>query len=175
MVKLLERTTGIIVDMQESYLNRIGEERGKLLEAQKEMVGFLADRNASIVMVEREGRGSTICELKDLVEQLPEGKREVIEKLDINGFSNPELPRKLIEWKAEDLVFMGVYSDQCVRETIKGALGYSYFIERPEIWTAGPLIAIKERKRRIMRTNWDRWYRDNENINYYDIFTSLLD
>jgi len=117
--------TLIIIDMQDYFLYR--KEEKELIPIVCELIQYAKQKKWAIILVEYSGQGSTtdaIMEaLKDYLRQATviktdnNGGQEIIECLDNQK-----------TWSL-NLLICGIYSPQCVAETVGGLFDYSDLIE----------------------------------------------
>ncbi len=124
----------LLIDMQPRFLQGLDEiRREKLVAYQMSVIRYCADCNISLVVVGFDEE-STIETLTRATEAVP--RCEKVTKNTADAFSRPELLNYLRGWNIDGVVLMGIYAEECVKETAKSAIG-----NHLEIATSGELIA----------------------------------
>ena len=126
---LLEHRVGVLlVDMQEGFMSRLyGFEKRALVKEQRQILTYCAINDIPVAVLEYRGRGATISTLQQVLKEVPRTK--IIPKNEKDGFSNPQLARRLHYWGLTRLCITGIFGPLCIIETAKGALrnGFSVF------------------------------------------------
>jgi nicotinamidase-related amidase len=126
--KDLTNIAGLVIDMQEGYLEDHPKSRREILiEAQLTTLEFLASRNYPVAVLEfvGNGKGPTIQVLRD---KLSTVKFEYFPKEDSDGFSNVNLSQVLKEWGSRHLIIMGINAFACVKQTAKSAIQNKFYV-----------------------------------------------
>ncbi len=136
LVKSHPNTAVLIVDMQEKCLRKLANsDRSVILSYQKGVLEYCSINNIPVIVLEYQGKGNTIPELKEAVEKVP--NRFYLSKSSEDGFTNPILAEKIKECGINHLFLMGVYASACIIWTANGALenGFSVSTSRFAIAT----------------------------------------
>lgn len=144
----------MLVDMQEKFIDY---EKKNLVKSQKRLLDFAIRRNIPIFMLEYEGYGTTLPELKKVAR-----KKEncyIISKKNENGFKENKLLNILKENKIGELILAGVYKWDCMEKTAEGGKENGI-----EIFTSDELMDDSEHE--------NPWY--SKNTHHYKRLTALL-
>ena len=117
--------TLVIIDMQGYYLyqdsfNR--KETQEIILLKKnicDLINRFKDSNLPIIVVEYEGNGPTIQELRHLLVDYPEASFLIKGDCDGSDVIHAEIERRSL---SNELHVCGIYSDQCVRQTVEGLM-----------------------------------------------------
>ncbi len=121
--------------MQSSFTNRLLDNvRTRLVEAQKQILRTCARKDIPIVVLEYWNHKDTINEISRELRLIP--RVRFILKRNWDGFQATILNEVLNGFKAESLLFMGVYASGCVLSTASTAVNLGY-----NIFTSEDLIA----------------------------------
>lgn len=132
----------LLIDMQNHFIEQnLPNEVKELIDSQKRLLNFAFKNGVPIFVLEYNGLGETIEELK---KELSKNRSYFINKYRNNGFlltepmwesdslkeeyQNKEFQDKLIEEQIKNLIITGVNKDACVLETTEGAKRRNYNI-----------------------------------------------
>lgn len=115
----------LLIDMQSGFLNGAPDEiNQRLFSAQKSVLQFCAEEDIPVMVLEYVGKGKTVGYLQQEVDLVRDHLTLV--KPENDGFLQTSLEKKLQDWKATDLIVMGIHASFCVRETSNSALKNGY-------------------------------------------------
>ena len=111
----IQNIAGLVIDMQDYYIHdHTRSKKFSIIENQLNMLDYLIAMNYPVAVLEfmGKGKGPTIQILQD---KLFTATHEYFPKEDNDGFTNPDLLKKLNEWGSKHLILMGVNSSFCVK------------------------------------------------------------
>jgi len=131
---------GLIIDMQPHFLQNIEKkEKRIMINSQIELIHYLSERGAPIIILEYLGDGKTIEEITKEID-FSKNEKPLIKRID-DGFYHTGLHVLLKKHKSKNLILMGINAMSCVKATAEGALSRKGY----KICTARNLIAEKEK------------------------------
>ena len=147
----------IIVDMQPYFLMVVEEpERSSLIQKQVELLQICKKKDYPVVALEYEGKGHTEPELSNTIREIP--RYSFFEKSEDDGFLGNEILAKVLKnWNLEYLCVSGVNAENCVFETIMGAVnqGFNPVTSRELIATATGRSGITRAEENLMMERID--------------------
>jgi len=116
----------LIVDMEDKLLEKHYEEdKNRLIENQKELLGYCCHYDAPVVFVCGRGKKTT-DELLSSIEEVPRHKS--LEKVGNSCFANPNLDSLLKGWSIDIPIVSGINTPYCILATIESGINLGYRI-----------------------------------------------
>ncbi|MGC9311020.1 MAG: cysteine hydrolase family protein [Candidatus Aenigmatarchaeota archaeon] len=104
----------IIVDMQENFLRPLEPLRAEMLVGnQLRLLGYCADYDLPVAVLEYSGEGPTQREILEAVGRVPRSEYFIRNGFN-SGFLNTCLPQTLKSWGVETVIISGVNAHACV-------------------------------------------------------------
>ena len=142
---MLTMKTLVIIDMQGYYLyqNSFSEKENREVLVLKrnicDLIKKFKDSNLPIIVVEYEGNGPTINEIRHLLVDYSESSFLIKGDCDGSDVIHDEIQKRDF---SNNLNVCGIYSDQCVKQTVEGLLNicgnYSIELYNDCVWPFDP-------------------------------------
>ena len=127
----------VLIDMQEKFINCLREGGGhEILIHQVDVICFCAKYDIPLVVLRFNGMGPTLPDLQKEIKKIPR-TRDFVKK-NQSGFGNIRLGKQLKKWGANTLLLMGIYEDNCVKQTAKDAIKKGFKIATSPQLISGP-------------------------------------
>jgi nicotinamidase-related amidase len=135
MSSIEEQSAVLIIDMQENGLKRVDDEiRARLIQAQREFLGYCIPHDIPVVAFELYSDTATIPSLTEIIEKVP--RHCSLHYSSSNKFNSVALNYLLGNWNIKNIYLAGINASGCVFATVEGAISKGF-----SIVTAMDLIA----------------------------------
>lgn len=127
----------ILIDMQQKFVNCLREGGHEILIRQLNVIRFCAKYDIPLVVLRFKGMGVTLPDLQKEIKKIPRTRDFV--KINQSGFGNKGLLKQLKKWGANTLLLMGIYEDDCVKQTARDAIKNGFKIATSPQLISGPI------------------------------------
>lgn len=137
MVNSTDGIAVLLIDMIPYFTKEMKRaEFRRLVLGQRKVLEECDNRDVPVAIIEWDGRGSTISQLKPNLSNIR--RKSVVKKNYVDSFSETDLDEVLRAWEIREVCLTGICASACVLRTAYGALSAGYNVS-----TSGDLLGFE--------------------------------
>jgi nicotinamidase-related amidase len=123
--------TILIIDMAEPFISHIDSQNKQILISNQVKYLKTINKKVNIISMGYSKTDETIQQLKEVIQKSPNS--QYLEKPNTNCFDKTQLLNILQKLQTTQLLCIGIFASECVKETVKTGIKYFQVLINPEL------------------------------------------